>query len=110
MPVGNTAPVTANEISVTQHAQQDFDTAVSQLNTIASTVNDAGVNLTQTGMVTTAGQAFNNAVQMWYEDFLDIKSTLQWMATQLGITAAALQASNQQSAEMAASLPPPGGF
>jgi hypothetical protein len=110
MPLGNTAPVTANEINVTRQAEQAFEQSVSALNSIAAEVTGAGVNLIQTGMVTTAGQAFNQAVQMWYEDFLDIKNTLNWMAEQLGNTATALQASNQQSAEMAASLPPPSGF
>ena len=110
MPAGNTAPVTANEISVTRAAEGEFQQAVGQLNSIAAQVTGAGVNLIQGGMVTTAGQAFNNAVQMWYEDFLDIKNTLNWMAEQLGNTATSLQASNQQSEEMAASLPQPNAF
>lgn len=46
----------------------------------------------------------------WTEDFEDLRSTLNWMANQLGDTAKSLQASNQQSYEMAASLPSFAGF
>jgi hypothetical protein len=56
-------------------------------------------------MVTTAGAKFGGAVVQWTEDFDDLRNTLNWMATQLGDTAQQLQASNQQSLEMAASLP-----
>ena len=53
-------------------------------------------------MVTTAGERFGMAVVQWTQDFEDLRSTLNWMAQQLGDTALQLQRSNQQGMEMAA--------
>jgi hypothetical protein len=108
MPV--TGNVTQNEINVTLQAQQAFEQAVTALNSIVSGVFDSQSQLTSSGMVTTAGQRFGGAVVQWTEDFDDLRSTLNWMAQQLGDTAQSLQASNQQSYEMAASLPSFGSF
>ncbi|HEY2579881.1 MAG TPA: hypothetical protein VGI74_26510 [Streptosporangiaceae bacterium] len=108
MPTSGT--VTANEIQVTLHAQQAFEEAVTALNSIVSQVFDSQSQLTSNGMVTTAGQRFGGAVVQWTEDFDDIRNTLKWMAQQLGDTAQQLQASNQQSEEMAATLPGGGQF
>ena len=105
-----TGNVTQNEITVTLQAQQAFEQAVTALNSIVSQVFDSQSQLTSSGMVTTAGQRFGGAVVQWTEDFDDLRSTLNWMAQQLGDTAQALQASNQQSYEMAASLPAFGSF
>lgn len=110
MPVGNSAPVTQNEIHVTLQAQQAFEEAVSALNRIVSEVFDSQTQLTTNAMVTTAGQRFGGAVVQWTQDFDDLRNTLNWMAQQLGDTAQQLQASNQQSYEMAASLPSFGSF
>src|SRR5579875_1020502 len=93
--------VTQNEINVTLQAQQAFEQAVTALTSIVSEVFDSQSQLTISGMVTTAGQRFGGAVVQWTEDFEDLRSTLNWMAQQLGDTAQALQSSNQQSYEMA---------
>jgi hypothetical protein len=108
--MSTTGSVTANEINVTLQAQQAFEEAVTALTSIASSVFDAQSQLTSNGMVTTAGQRFGGAVVQWVEDFEDIRNTMKWMAQQLGDTAQQLQASNQQSEEMAASLPTAGSF
>jgi hypothetical protein len=105
-----TGNVTQNEINVTLQAQQAFEQAVTALTSIVSSVFDSQSQLTSSGMVTTAGQRFGGAVVQWTEDFDDIRNTLNWMAQQLGDTAQQLQSSNQQSYEMAASLPAAGGF
>ena len=105
MPTGNTAPITQNEINVTLQAQDAFQTAVGDLTSIVSEAFDSGSTLSSNAMVTTAGEKFGGAVVQWVEDFEDMRSTLQWMATQLGDTAQQLQAGNQQSYEMAAALP-----
>jgi hypothetical protein len=105
-----TGTVTQNEINVTLQAQQAFEQAVTALTSIVSEVFDSQSQLTSNGMVTTAGQRFGGAVVQWTEDFEDLRSTLNWMATQLGDTAKSLQASNQQSYEMAASLPGFGAY
>jgi hypothetical protein len=109
MPTGNTAPVTQNEIDVTLKAEDAFQTAVGDLNSIISQVFDSGTTLSTNAMVTTAGAKFGSAVAEWTQDFEDMRSTLQWMATQLGDTAQKLKAGNQQSFEMAAALPSFGG-
>jgi hypothetical protein len=109
MPTGNNAPVTQNEVDVTLRAQDQFLTAVGDLNSIISQVFDSGTTLSTNAMVTTAGQKFGSAVGQWVTDFEDMRSTLQWMADQLGETAAKLKAGNQQSYEMAAALPSFGG-
>jgi hypothetical protein len=100
----------ANEISVTLQAQQIFENAVSQLNSIVSNALDAQNQLTTSAMVTTAGQKFGSKVVQWCEDFDDLRGTLQWMAQQLGDTAHQLQASNQAAVEAAAQLPAFGSF
>jgi hypothetical protein len=105
MPTGNSAAVTKNEIHVTLQAQQQFEGAVSQLTSIVETVLNSQQQLTANAMVTTAGERFGSAVVLWTEDFEDLRSTLNWMAEQLGYTAQQLQNSNQQSEEMAAALP-----
>jgi hypothetical protein len=110
--VGGTTPAdngttgtTSNTYSVTLHAQDAFETAVGDLTRIVSTVFDSQSQLTTSGMVTTAGQKFGSVVVEWCNDFEDMRNTLNWMATQLGDTAAALARSDQQGAEMAAQLP-----
>jgi hypothetical protein len=105
MPMGSSAPVTQNEINVTLQAQQAFEQAVGSLNQIVSGVFESQQQLTTNGMVTTAGERFGTAVVQWTEDFEDLRSTLNWMAQQLGDTAQQLQSSNQQGEEMAAALP-----
>lgn len=105
MPTGNSAPVTQNEINVTLQAQDAFLTAVGDLNSIISQVFDSGTTLSTNAMVTTAGAKFGGAVSQWVQDFEDMRSTLQWMADQLGETAQKLKAGDQQSFEMAAALP-----
>jgi hypothetical protein len=105
MPAGNSAPVTQNEINVTLQAQQAFEGAVTALTQIVSGVFDSQQQLTTSAMVTTAGQRFGMAVVQWTQDFEDLRSTLNWMAQQLGDTALQLQRSNQQGMEMAAALP-----
>ncbi|HET7014922.1 MAG TPA: hypothetical protein VFI65_13490 [Streptosporangiaceae bacterium] len=105
MPVGNSAPVTQNEINVTLQAQQAFEDAVTALTQIVTGVFDSQQQLTSSAMVTTAGERFGAAVVQWSEDFEDLRSTLSWMAQQLGDTAQQLQQSNQQGLEMAAALP-----
>src|SRR5258708_18251281 len=105
MPTGNSAPVTQNEINVTLQAQQAFEEAVAALTSIVSEVFASQQQLTSNAMVTTAGERFGNAVVLWAEDFEDLRSTLNWMAQQLGDTAQKLQSSNQQGVEMAAALP-----
>ncbi len=105
-----TGAVTQNEINVTLQAQQAFEQAVTALTSIVSEVFDSQSQLTSGGMVTTAGARFGGAVVQWTEDFNDLRSTLSWMAQQLGDTATLLRASNQQSLEMAAALPNPGAF
>jgi len=98
--------VTSNEISVTLQAQGIFNEKVTELTTVGSLVNEwGGVQLSQNAMATTAGTIFAQAVGLWTEDLNDIKNTLNWMAQQLGDTAAQLQAGNQQNEEMAAALP-----
>lgn len=97
--------VTQNEINVTLQAQQAFEQAVTALTSIVSEVFESQSQLTSNGMVTTAGQRFGGAVVEWTQDFEDLRSTLSWMAQQLGDTARGLQAGNQQSYEMAAALP-----
>jgi hypothetical protein len=103
--MSTTGAVTQNEINVTLQAQQAFEQAVSALTSIVSEVFDSQSQLTSNGMVTTAGARFGGAVVQWTEDFEDLRSTLNWMAQQLGDTAKGLQAGNQQSYEMAAALP-----
>ncbi len=105
-----TGIVTQNEINVTLQAQQAFEQAVTALTSIVSEVFDSQSQLTSNGMVTTAGQRFGGAVVQWTHDFEDLRSTLNWMAQQLGDTARSLQASNQQTYEMAASLPSFGSY
>lgn len=105
-----TGVVTQNEINVTLQAQQAFEQAVTALTSIVSEVFDSQSQLTSGGMVTTAGARFGGAVVKWTEDFNDLRSTLNWMAQQLGDTARLLQSSDQQSYEMAASLPSFGSF
>jgi hypothetical protein len=105
MPTGNSAPVTQNEINVTLQAQQAFEEAVAALTSIVSEVFDSQQQLTTNAMVTTAGERFGGAVVQWAEDFEDLRSSLNWMAQQLGDTAQQLQRSNQQGVEMAAALP-----
>jgi hypothetical protein len=105
MATGNSAPVTQNEINVTLRAQQAFEDAVSSLTQIVTGVFDSQQQLTTNGMVTTAGERFGAGVVRWAEDFEDLRSTLNWMAQQLGDTAQQLQRSNQQGVEMAAALP-----
>jgi hypothetical protein len=106
MPTGNSAAVTQNEINVTLQAQQAFEQAVSSLTQIVTGVFESQQQLTTSAMVTTAGERFGAAVAQWTQDFEDLRSTLNWMAQQLGDTALQLQNSNQQGIEMAASLPP----
>jgi hypothetical protein len=105
MATDSSAAVTQNEINVTLHAQTAFQDAVSALNQIVSGVFDSQQQLTTNAMVTTAGERFGAAVVQWTQDFEDLRSTLNWMAQQLGDTALQLQKSNQQGAEMAAALP-----
>jgi hypothetical protein len=95
----------ANEINVTLQAQQAFEQAVAALTSIVTEVFTSQQQLTTNAMVTTAGQRFGGVVVRWTEDFEDLRSTLNWMAQQLGDTALQLQKGNQQSAEMAAALP-----
>ena len=97
--------VTANEIQVTLTAKGAFEDAVNSLNSIGASVMDSAQNLAGRAMVTTAGAKFAQAMTTWCDDFNDIKNSLQWMATQLGDTAAQLQAGNQQNVEAAASIP-----
>lgn len=97
-----------NEIGVTLQAQQDFENAVGQLNSIHSDVTTSQQQLTAAAMATTAGQALGNVLQRWGEDFQDITGVLNWMAGQLGHTAQLLQQGNQQSADMANSIRIPG--
>jgi hypothetical protein len=95
----------ANEINVTLQAQQAFEQAVTALTSIVTEVFSSQQQLTTNAMVTTAGQQFGGVVVRWAEDFEDLRSTLNWMAQQLGDTAQQLQKGNEQSAEMAAALP-----
>lgn len=94
-----------NEINVTLQAQQAFEQAVAALTSIVSEVFDSQQQLTTNGMVTTAGQRFGTYVVQWAEDFEDMRSTLNWMAQQLGDTAQQMQKGNEVSADMAAQLP-----
>lgn len=94
-----------NEVNVTLQAQQAFEQAVAALNSIITEVFASQQQLTSNGMVTTAGERFGGVVVQWAEDFEDMRSSLNWMAQQLGDTAAQLQKGNQQSADMAAALP-----
>jgi hypothetical protein len=105
MPAADGSPVTANEINVTVTAQQDFLDAVSAMSAIGSLVMESGGQALVQAMATTAGSGMASVISMWAEDFNDIKNTLQWMADQLGDTAAQLQAGNQQNTDMALSLP-----
>src|SRR5260370_20987711 len=105
MPTGNSAAVTQKELTVTLAAQQAFEQAVNALTQIVSGVFDSQQQLTTTAMVTTAGERFGSAVVQWTQDFEDLRSTLNWMAQQLGDTALKLPSSNQQGTEMAAALP-----
>jgi hypothetical protein len=99
-----TGSVTANEITVTQQAQTAFGVAVTSLNTIGGSVLGAAEQLANSAMVTTAGAKFAQAMQTWCDDFTDIQRMLSKMETALGDTVTALQAGNQQSADMAASI------
>jgi uncharacterized protein YukE len=105
-----TGPVTANEISVTLQAQNEFQNAVSSIRSIISSVLESGNQLTTTAMITTAGAKFGGVVLQWCESASDIVNTLNWMSEQLGATAQQLQAGNQQAEEMAAALPAAGNF
>ena len=99
---GNTL---ANEAQVTLKAKDAFDGAVAKLTSIVSGVFESQQQLTSTAMVTTAGERFGGVVVQWAQDFEDLRSTLNWMAQQLGDTALQLQRGNDQSADMAAALP-----
>jgi flagellar hook-associated protein FlgK len=99
-----TGAVTANEITVTLQAQTSFSDAVQSLNTIGGNVYESAQSLANSAMVTTAGDAFAKAMSTWCEDFNDIYKMLNTMAEQLGTTATALQAGNQQSADMAVTI------
>ena len=103
-------PVTANEISVTQQAQSQFEDAVSSIRNIISGVFEQGTTLSTSAMITTAGAKYGGVVAQWCESAGDIANTLSWMAEQLGNTVTQLQAGNQQAEEMAASLPSAGNF
>jgi uncharacterized protein YukE len=105
-----TGAVTSNEINVTLQAQNAFENAVSQIKSIISNVLESGQQLSTSAMITTAGAKFGSVVQQWTESATDIVNVLNWMAQQLGATAQQLQAGNQQSEEMAASLPAMGNF
>jgi uncharacterized protein YukE len=108
--MSTTGPVTANEINVTQSAQQAFQNAVGQIRGIVSNVLESGQTLTTSAMITSAGAKFGGVVSNWCDKAGDIVNTLEWMANQLGYTAQQLQAGNQQSEEMAAALPADGSF
>jgi hypothetical protein len=108
--MSTTGPVTANEINVTQSAQQAFQNAVGQIRGVISNVLESGQTLATSAMITTAGAKFGGVVSNWSDKAGDIVNTLEWMANQLGYTAQQLQAGNQQSEEMAASLPGDGSF
>ncbi len=95
----------AHEAQVTLQAQHAFEQAVAALNSIITEVFASQQQLTSNAMVTTAGERFGGVVVRWAEDFEDLRSTLNWMAQQLGDTALQLQKGNDQSAEMAAALP-----
>jgi hypothetical protein len=103
--VRTTGPVTQKEIQVTLQAQQAFDEAVSALTSLASSVFDAQQQFGTSATVTSADAEFSTAVVQWAEDFDDLRSTLAWMARQLGDTAQQLQATNQQEYDQAATLP-----
>jgi hypothetical protein len=105
-----TGAVTANEINVTQQAQQAFENAVSSITTTISNVLESGTTLASSAMITTAGAKFGSVVGDWSQSASDIVNVLKWMAEQLGVTAQQLQAGNQQSEEMAAALPGTGNF
>jgi uncharacterized protein YukE len=105
-----TGTPTANEILVTQQAAGHFMDTAGQISQAIANVLDGGQQLSATAMITTAGAKFGTAVGHWCESAEDIVNILKWMSEQLGATAQQLQASNQQSEEMAAGLPSFGNF
>jgi uncharacterized protein YaiE (UPF0345 family) len=102
-----TSNVTQNTISVTQQAQEAFQTAVSDLTSIVSGVLDSNQQLTTTGMVSQAGAKFGSAIAQWTEDFNDMRGTLQWMADQLEAQWKQMVANEQNNTDLAGGLANP---
>lgn len=100
-----TGSVTQKEIQVTLQAQQAVHEAVSALTSIASSVFDAQRQFGPSATVTSADAEFSTAASQWAEDFDDLRSTLAWMARQLGDTVQQLQATSQQEYDQASTLP-----
>jgi hypothetical protein len=98
------AAVTANTISVTQTAAQDFSDAASSLQAIYNSVFESGSTLSSQAMITSAGALFTQAINRWSEDFWDIYGTLTWMAQQLNDTATQMLNNEQHNAELAQGL------
>jgi hypothetical protein len=86
-----TGTITANTISTTLQAQRAFETAVTDIQGIATTVLESGTQLTSSGMIDAAGRKFGGAVNLWCDQCSDVLDTLKWMTEQLGATANQMQ-------------------
>jgi hypothetical protein len=99
-----TGTITANTISTTLQAQSAFETAVANIQGIATTVLESGTTLTTTGMIDAAGAKFGGAVSLWCEQLDDILNTLKWMTEQLGATASQMQQLLSNNIDQASAL------
>jgi hypothetical protein len=95
---------TQGVIAIYHQSQQAFLDAVSAMTSIVSSVLDSSQQLTTSAMVSTAGAAWGNAVVPWLDDFNDLRSTLQWMADQLGNQAQQMQNNEQNNVDLASGI------
>jgi hypothetical protein len=98
------APITANTISVTYHAQAEFETAVQDLTSIGNSVNESAIALQAGGMVSESGQTWAKGAMLWCDYFNDIKQSLEWMASQLGQTAHQIQVNEERNVDLASGI------
>jgi hypothetical protein len=103
-PIVTTPNVTQNTLSVTQHAQEAFVTAVNDLMSILNGVLDANGQLTSVAMVSQAGAKFGSAISQWLDDFWDLKGTLSWMAEQLATQLQQMAANEQNNTDLASGI------
>ncbi|MGD0558673.1 MAG: hypothetical protein ABSA93_27305 [Streptosporangiaceae bacterium] len=98
--------VTQNQLNITQQAQEAFQTAVGDMNSILGGVEGSNNQLITAAMVSTAGGKLNGAVVQWLDDFNALKNSLQNIADQLETQWKTMLQNEQNNTDLASGVIP----
>lgn len=101
---GSVGGVTQNQLTMTQHAADAFQTAVSDLQAIYNEVFDGNIALGK-AMSSTSGRTWQQQTAQWSDDFYALKGSLQNITDMLHQQVAQMKANEANNIDLAGGQP-----